>query len=108
MRRASAIERAAALLIASVALSGCFDDQRKELARCDLEAKRAGLYSLSSPANEPGHTIGLCMTAAGYEYSYADRARCTIKTPFYENPYCYRPIGRIQLMIYRTEVGEGG
>jgi len=61
-----------------IAVSGCFDDQRTQLARCDLEAKKAGFY-YSWAVNEPRHTVNLCMMAAGYEYFYdeTNKDRCT-------------------------------
>src|SRR5258708_6057692 len=73
--------------LACIAVSACFDNQRRQLARCDLEAKKAGFYS-SPVGNEPWHTDNLCMMAAGYEpfSDETNKHRCTIEIMTYENP----------------------
>jgi hypothetical protein len=90
-----------------ISVSGCFDDQKMQLTRCDFEARTAGFYS--SPAgNEPGKTVNLCMMAAGYEFFYdeTNKNRCTVEIMTYENPYCYKPIGWIGQQLYWIELAS--
>ncbi len=66
------------LLIALATLTGCLEDRKAALARCEFEAARGG-------------QVWLCMRGAGYEVRTEQKV-CL--EPLQANSeYCYRPVG---------------
>lgn len=88
--------------LVAVALSGCFEDQKQQLAKCELGAKHE--YPTETPYWDWKRYIELCMRAAGYDLVVADK-RC--KTfPLELDPYCYVPSRPLARWLLRMEIGS--
>lgn len=57
-------------LLFCLTLTGCYSDQRQQLASCELQSKRQTQASQSEEVQEKESSdfIELCMRAAGYEF----------------------------------------
>jgi hypothetical protein len=80
-----------AVLIAALPLSGCFDDQRTQVGKCQYEAQRILPTQQLESSSQLGGLIIACMRASGYEYTM-HQSKCTVGLTTEINPYCYRPI----------------
>jgi hypothetical protein len=93
------------LVLLLLTLSGCFNDQKQQLAKCELEARQ---YPPRS--NEAITYINLCMQANGYEWDRIEK-RCTVgrfddwSMDELRNPYCYEPTGWLARGLYRLQIG---
>jgi hypothetical protein len=105
------MSRIALLLMTASLLAGCFTDQRKQEAACELRASEFVDAHLANTdvttfANERGQFIMLCMRAHGYEPYATDE--CAASFPLNladpqsvqpiinmrsEEAVCYRPMG---------------
>lgn len=96
------------ILFLILPLSGCFDDQQRMLAHCDLLAMRIfHKRHHSVPAN--GDTIAVitqCMRAHGYVVDQS-QPKCQAYSKTIDNAYCFAPSGAIARTIYRLETGMG-
>jgi hypothetical protein len=81
-------------------LCGCFDDQKRETAKCTIEATKE--YPTDRNYMDRMGFIKLCMTAAGYEFDIPDD-RCT-GFPLEQNAYCYVPMNWMARDIFNAEV----
>ena len=109
-----------AILILTLPLYGCFTDQTKQVAICQLDAQKTYLHE--SESDDPRNVIAsigdingatvTCMQANGYLYMNgvpgSDR-RCPVfknDTRFVNatNAYCYRPAGWGAHQIYNFEM----
>jgi hypothetical protein len=86
------------IVVGALLLTGCFDDQKQQLAKCEIEATRQ--YPDQEFVKSVEH-IRLCMRAAGYEWDLSD-VRCD--GILARNPYCYVPIRSVAKWLYRQEV----
>jgi len=96
---------------ALLALSGCYSDQKKQLASCETEAIRTG-------SGQPLRSIRACMDQAGYNFvGFAnpdgETVECDLPSVIQGKPsdigtdgQCFEPKGRIALQLYRWEVPE--
>lgn len=98
------LRRASALLLLTLSLTACLADQKRQIARCGVDSAR--IYPTFDPARtyDRGRYIKQCMGAAGYEFSWVDRAcRPTQSYGEDENPFCYRPLGVIGQWALQAE-----
>jgi hypothetical protein len=101
--------RSALSAILLLLTAGCLEDNRRQLAQCELDASRAHPgKSLNLMSDNYDHAVGddvqLCMRAAGYVWDMRpDKCEVTddrVKA----NPYCYRPSGTIDFWFFRAEI----
>jgi hypothetical protein len=90
-------------------LSGCYSDQKKQLAACEASATRTG-------GGQPLRSIQACMDQAGYSfvgYARADgpTVDCDLPavirgtaSPDGTDAMCFQPKGALALRIYHIEV----
>ena len=90
-------------------LCGCFADQKKQLAACELDARRAlgtdftiKQESLNPWNSSGGRFIELCMEAAGYERGVMNDA-CNPAISFVIQASCYQPADWLGQLIYNME-----
>ncbi len=90
----------AALILLVLPLSGCFAEQKQQIAACKLEAQR--LYPNDQPeSNRFGNYITTCMEAHGYESKIPSKG-CFVPHLSADNAACYQPgtwLGRIGYQI---------
>jgi hypothetical protein len=99
------VKRIASILLA-LPVAGCFSDQQRQVAACELEAMR--LYrgeQLATSAGRMGVYITKCMQAHGYEQDTLQPA-CRTSFEMEADPYCYVPIGWGPRLLYRLETGS--
>jgi hypothetical protein len=79
------------ILSLALFLAGCFEDPKRQLAECELQAAKIFPSFLDAPEGQPLAQIQLCMKAAGYEWVPAD-------------PRCNRSL----IMQGKPDVGDEG
>ncbi len=96
-------------LPACLALSGCYADQKKQLAACEASATRTG-------EGQPLRSIQSCMDQAGYSfvgYASTDGPTVICDLPAVirgaasadgTDAMCFQPKGALALRLYRIEV----
>src|SRR5208282_1107214 len=118
------------LLALALALTGCFEEQKRQAAVCEAQALRT--YPTESFKSSPAieHYIHVCMQAAGYETRLTKRCAAheavleiTARLESDETPagspsevvrsvdqaaypYCYAPDGWLWLALYRLELRQ--
>jgi hypothetical protein len=87
-------------------LAGCYADQEKQVATCEIEARRAfpdvdpTKENAFNPWSTPfGHSMELCMQAHGYERNVLDE-RCSTYVTFILQAGCYAPSGHLDRLIF--------
>jgi hypothetical protein len=99
-----------AALALCLGLSGCFADQKKQLAACEASASHTG-------DGEPLRSIQACMDGAGYSFvGYANPdgtvlvcdlpslIRGTASPDGTSDAKCFQPKGALALRLYRLQV----
>lgn len=71
-------------------LSGCFQEQKQQVATCEFDARRTYPNLRLETSNDVGEFIKLCMKAAGYDWDLSDN-KCQPGFRTEANPYCYVP-----------------
>jgi hypothetical protein len=107
------LRAAFAVMVTCVALCGCLDDQKDQIARCRIDGKLAFTASgrewkedIASPAVK---YLNLCMETAGYEWSWRGKfCQPTFDGSENSNPYCYRSKGAISSFITDIEIAKNG
>jgi hypothetical protein len=91
------------VILVILPLFGCFDDQKRQLAQCRLDASKpplpTGIY-------QPTSQIRLCMEAAGYDWVGFDQdERCNPSDSLAgnPNPFCFRPSGFFARLAFRID-----
>jgi hypothetical protein len=87
-----------------IVLVACFDDQKREAAACDIEARR--VYPGERIELSWANYVTKCMEAHGYDWHISDK-RCEVRIGMESNPYCYVPSGWLPRRLYDWEVGSG-
>lgn len=94
---------------AALALTGCYSDQKKQLAECRASATREG-------PGQPLKSIRACMDEHGYKFvGFANTQGPTVDCDLPaiiqgvpsqtgKDAMCFEPKGRIALQLYRWEV----
>ena len=88
-------------------LGACFDDQRREMAKCSIEALK--MYPDDRNLMARDRFTVTCMKAAGYEFDVADD-RCKGNyslqnwVSLQSNEYCYVPANWLARGIFNWEV----
>lgn len=101
--------RALAALSLVTLLCGCFEDNARQMASCELDASRAhpGKSSYLTANNwdgAVGRDVRLCMRAAGYVWTWTSN-RCQPTADSVDTcPYCYRPSGPVSATFLRVEL----
>src|SRR5271166_3141192 len=86
-------------------MPGCLEDNRRQIALCELDADRAHPgKTLNLMSNDfdaaVGRDVQLCMRAAGYIWDMRP-AKCEVKDDrVTANPFCYHPSGVVDLWIF--------
>jgi hypothetical protein len=93
------------ILLLAVLLCGCFDDQKQQVAACQLEAIHTYPTQQLYVGGDVEHYIRTCMTAHGYDFNLFDK-RCEVTNTLSANPYCYIPASTIGRWIYSMETGS--
>jgi PBP1b-binding outer membrane lipoprotein LpoB len=91
------MKRAALFLLIAVSLTGCYSDQKRQVAVCKqyAEAKQTDTMSW----DETYRNVPTCMAAAGYEANL-DQPNCS--HVFWEtDAACYEPDNPMGRFIYR-------
>jgi hypothetical protein len=100
-------------LLLLIALTGCFDDQKQRLAKCQLEAVQYPPRSVQAVDH-----IRLCMQLNGYDWetpAAVKSGKCVgpprdlsdlshYTKDELRNPYCYEPSGWLARLLYRLEI----
>lgn len=102
---AKSIWRVFAVTVLALFLSGCFSNQKKQLATCVLDAQKLYPDSDKAPVGQSSKYVETCMNAAGYEWSMHHK-KCFAGLRASENPYCYIPVGRFERWIYEMEMAN--
>ena len=101
------------LFVLPLLLTGCYSDQKKQLAACEASATRTGL-------GQPLTSIQACMDTHGYRFvGYANPDGPTIvcdlpavirgeRSADGSDAMCFEPKGWLALKIYRWEVPDRG
>ncbi|MDE2162488.1 MAG: hypothetical protein KGJ53_04940 [Alphaproteobacteria bacterium] len=113
------MSRATLIAIMAITLGGCFTDQEKQVAACQIDAQKMYLHksesddvaaAAASISDVDNMTI-LCMQAHGYGFVQLDK-RCP--RPKSDNAqwnasfaYCYRPLGWGARQVYNLEMTIG-
>lgn len=101
--------RAIFLLLLALPLAGCYTDQKKQLATCEVNAARA--FPRPVPG-QPFKTIKACMSAAGYDFiGWNTGIVCDMgavvrgqASATGTDAMCFEPAGWLARRIYRIEV----
>lgn len=99
-----------------LALPGCLEDQKQDLARCETNARRIFPGTHRETNVDFKTYLELCMRAAGYEYVPAE-SDCTLPAGWYTgttrqtgslssslNAYCYKPMSLLGRLTYPIEM----
>ena len=86
----------------AVLLCGCIADLKKQVAACEVDAKRTypdkTLRGTTSPSTDMGHFIQACMRVAGYDFT------CGPEDMSLSGSYpCYRPSSKFGRWAYEIE-----
>jgi hypothetical protein len=97
--------------ILATSVGGCFTDQERQVAQCQLESDAfyKGDQSPTSPIMTDLRTI-TCMQAHGYEQSIGRDRRCpNLRQPSEDADFawCYRPMGWGARQVYNIEMALG-
>ena len=98
---------ALAAMSLTLLLGGCFDDQRREMGKCNVEAVKT--YPDERNFMDRDKLIVMCMEAAGYEFDLADD-RCKgnyslqNSISLQQNVYCYVPANKVGRVLFDWEV----
>jgi hypothetical protein len=100
----------ALILVLLLPLGACYVDQKRDVAICEIEARRT--FPDVDPNQEHafipwltlfGHNMEICMQAKGYERNVLDD-RCLIgRVNFVLQAGCYAPGGRFQRLLFDLE-----
>ena len=85
------------IILATVTLSGCIEDQKRQVAKCELELLKT---------NKPDQLgfVRTCMQAAGYKFHLAN-TKCHVPQPLAQierDPYCYWPDNQLGQWLYEN------
>jgi hypothetical protein len=97
--------RSVLLLLALLMLSGCWEEQKEQVAECQMEGIKAYPSESLEQGNHIEHLILTCMTAHGYDFDLLRRL-CTVNDQMAANPYCYVPSNPIGRSIFEHEVDD--
>ena len=87
-----------------LALTGCFEEQKRQVAKCELDPTARYPGKTLGISNDIGGYIQLCMRAAGYDWNLMDK-RCPAGSFTIERvPYCYVPSGWLGHLGYNIEM----
>jgi hypothetical protein len=92
-------------VLVAIPVAGCFDDQKRQIAVCELDAIHTYPSERLDVGGKIEHLIITCMRAQGYAFDMTDK-RCPVEFGMATNPYCFVPGGTISRYIFRTEVGS--
>jgi hypothetical protein len=95
-----------AVLLLVWPLAGCFEDQQKQVATCELAAIKTYPDEQLVVGGHVEHYIISCMAAHGYNWDIHHK-RCDVTNAMAKNPYCYVPSGKLAQLVYSLEIGGG-
>ena len=89
-------------LLATLALGGCFTDQKQQAAACATEAMRTYPNDDFVVGSRSSTYAETCMSAHGYDFYISDK-RCLLQKRMEANPYCYTPSDWLARAVYEFE-----
>jgi len=93
------------MVLIALPLAGCFMDQERLVASCEIEAIHTYPREKLQTGAHVGDYIEACMEAHGYNWNLADR-RCHVTSTVERNPYCYTPSNWLDRQLYIIEEPE--
>ncbi len=93
------------VLVLGFPLAGCFADQKRQVAACEIEALKTYPGEQLETSPKVGSFMQTCMAAHGYAWHIIDE-RCNVSFTTERNPYCYIPDNPIGRWIYQLETSQ--
>jgi hypothetical protein len=89
-----------------LSLSGCFNDQKKQVAACQSDALHSYPTHRVLVGGNIGNYIRTCMTAHDYDWDISNK-NCEFSNTTASNSNCYAPSGWFARKIYALEIFFG-